>query len=115
MNPYFRGVMHHMRTAGEAHMPALFVFWLDHMVRTYKVDDCETIESHNTLEAILNVVADVMHIPGAAAEFLGDTEFVPRLEAALHARRFVAQNKLLVEEIGREIRLQGSFVGASGC
>jgi hypothetical protein len=111
MTPYFRGVMHHMRTAGEAHMPALFVFWLDHMVRTYKVDDCETIESHNTLEAILNVVADIMHIPGAAAAFLGDTEFVPRLEAALHARRFVAQNKLLVEEIGREIRLQGSFVG----
>jgi hypothetical protein len=108
MTPYFRGVAHHMRTAGEAHMPALFAFWLDHMVRTYKVDDCDTIVEHDTLTAILNVISDVMYIPGAAAAFLGDTEFVPRLERALHARRFPQQNKLLVEEIGREIRLQGA-------
>lgn len=111
MSDYFRSISHLMREVGEAYMPGLFVLWLDHMVRVYKIDDTENIINYDALYAILNAVSDVMHLPGTGAKFVKeDKEFVPRLRLALEARRAPKQNRLLVEEICREIEMQAADV-----
>jgi hypothetical protein len=111
---YFRSVVHHMREVDDTVFPSLFILWLHHMVRAYHVDDNENIINYDILNAIMNTIADILHLPRSVVLLKGADAFVPALKRGLEAQRFRQQNKLLVEEICAEIELQrGLLVGRS--
>ena len=109
---YFRSIVHHLREVNAAVFPSLFVLWLHHVVRAYHVDDNENIINYDILNAIMNTIGDILHLPQSAI-FLKDVDvFVPALKRALEAQRFRQQNRMLVEDICSEIDLQrGLFNG----
>lgn len=109
---YFRAVVHHLREADDAVFPSLFVLWLHHMVRAYHVDDNENIINYDILNAIMNTVGDILHLPRSAGFLREAAAFVPALKRGLEAQRFRQQNKMLVEDICSEIDLhRGLFNG----
>lgn len=109
---YFRSVVHHLREADDAVFPSLFILWLHHMVRAYHVDDNENIINYDILNAIMNTIADIIHLPRSFVVLKEADAFVPALKRGLEAQRFRQQNRMLVEDICSEIDLQrGVFRG----